>query len=296
MKGFSMLFFPKGYVLSLRDNNKWWITGDNDTIQWVDELARILELKEDDPDKLPRLIFTNILDNKISDIIEYFKITDPGWKCYDRKIFRLWHHDSFPDVICEINIINELRYINMWNALQPIYWQSIQNGGLPFHCALAELEGKGILIAAPGDTGKSTCCRRLPDYWKPLGDDESLIVLINDKYFVHPFPTWSNYIWKTASYTWNVQYSVPLHAIFFLEQSKTDEVIPLRIGKAASYVNESSVQVCQKFWANTDNESKIRFRTALFNNACDVAKNIPAFRLCASLHGKFWEEIEKVIQ
>ncbi|MDQ1318623.1 MAG: hypothetical protein QG588_2285 [Candidatus Poribacteria bacterium] len=290
-----MPFFSIGYALSLSDNNKWWITGDNDIIRWVDELARILELKEDKPDGSPRLIFTNMLDNKESNIIEYFKIADPGWKCYDRKILRIWHHDNFPDVICEINIINELKYLNMWNALQPIYWQSIQNGGLPFHCALAELDGKGILIAAPGDTGKSTCCRRLPDYWKPLCDDESLIVLVKDKYFVHPFPTWSNYISKTASNTWNVQYSVPLRAIFFLEQSETDEVIPLRIGESVSYVNESSVQVCQKFWVSMDNESKIKFRTVIFNNACEIAKNIPAFRLCTSLHGKFWEEIEKVI-
>jgi SynChlorMet cassette protein ScmC len=295
MKGFNMPIFSKGYALSLSDNNKWWITGDNDIINWVDELAEIMELKECEPDGSSRLIFLNMSDSNESNIKEYFNIDDQGWECYDRKTLRIWHHDNFPDVICEVNNRNEIKYLNMWNALQPIYWQSIQNGGLPFHCALAELNGKGILIAAPGDTGKSTCCRRLPDYWKPLGDDESLIVLFKDKYLVHPFPTWSTYIWKTSSNTWNVQYSVPLRAIFFLEQSETDEVIPLTMGESVIYINESSVQVCQKFWGSMDNENKIRFRTVIFNNACEIAKNIPAFRLCATLHGKFWEEIEKVI-
>jgi len=293
-----MPLFSRGYALYLNDNNKWWVTGNNDIIHWVDELAGIMELKESEPDGLSRLIFTAMSNDNKSSISEYFNADDPEWLCHDQKTLRIWRNDNVPDVICEVNneYVSETRYINMWYSLTPIYWRNIQYGGLPFHSALAELDGYGVLIAASGNTGKSTCCRRLPDYWKPLCDDESLIVLNTERYFAHPFPTWSNYLWKNSGSTWDVQYSVPIRAIFFLEQSKTDEVIPLRMGESASYINESSVQVCHKFLHNIDKESKIRLITAIFNNACEIAKNIPAFRLCASLHGNFWEEIEKVIR
>ena len=38
---------------------------------------------------------------------------------------------------------------------------------------------------------------------------------------------------------------------------------------------------------------KIKLGTQVFNNACKLAKMVPTFRLRISLHGKFWEEIEK---
>jgi hypothetical protein len=33
----------------------------------------------------------------------------------------------------------------------------------------------------------------------------------------------------------------------------------------------------------------------LFNNACELAKAVPAYILRVSLEGRFWEEMEKVI-
>jgi SynChlorMet cassette protein ScmC len=95
--------------------------------------------------------------------------------------------------------------------------------------------------------------------------------------------------------TWNVQYSVPLAGAFFLEQSEVDEVLPVGEGQAAVLMNESAGQICGKYWRNLDKEDQKNFREELFNNACEMAKKIPAYRLNVSLEGRFWEKIEQVL-
>ena len=55
-------------------------------------------------------------------------------------------------------------------------WESLYRGGLPFHATLLEYQGQGIILAAPGGTGKSTCSRRVPPPWRACCDDEVLVV------------------------------------------------------------------------------------------------------------------------
>jgi SynChlorMet cassette protein ScmC len=152
------------------------------------------------------------------------------------------------------------------------------------------------LLVASGGTGKSTCCERLPDDWLPLSDDESLVVLKEaKKYQAHPFPTWSDYLFKRNKKTWNVQYSVPLSGIFFLEQAEDDHVESVGEGTAAVLMTESATQICEKFWRNLGQEDQKEHRTELFDNACEMAKNIPGYRLSVSKDGRFWEKMEEVI-
>lgn len=295
---------PKGYGLSLSGGSSWWITGDKDNVRWINKLAVVMELDECASNGSSKLIFSKIGDTsdargRVIGLVSlelHPSASGAGWVCYDHKTIRIWYHNSITDVICEVknNEGDDTEYMNMWYALQPIYQRSICGGGLPLHAGLVEIEGRGVLLAAPGGTGKSTCCCRLPDYWKPLCDDEALVVLDKQKkYRAHPFPTWSDYLWKRAEKTWNVQYSVPLCGVFFLEQSETDEVVPVGEGQATVLINESAAQVCQKFWRGRDKEDQRKFRKRIFNNACEMAKTIPAFRLRVSLHGKFWEEMER---
>ncbi|MEE9604789.1 MAG: SynChlorMet cassette protein ScmC, partial [Candidatus Scalindua sp.] len=190
----------------------------------------------------------------------------------------------------------DLEIVNMLNSLHPIYQRVQDGGGLPLHAALLELDEKGILLAAPGDTGKSTSCRRLPDYWNPLCDDEALVVFDHEnRYRAHPFPTWSEYLWKSSDKTWNVQHSVPLHAIFFLEQAESNEVFPLGEGKAAVSINQSATEVSRRLRRKLDDQTKRPLAKLQFDNACNMAKSIPSFTLRASLHGRFWEEMEKTL-
>ncbi len=168
-------------------------------------------------------------------------------------------------------------------------------GGLPFHAGLIELDGNGILIAANGGIGKSTCCRRIPPPWRALGDDQSLIVRDNSgRYVVHPFPTWSEHLWKPSSKTWNVERYVNLSAIFFLERAEYDEVVPLERKRSLFMINEMAIQAAVVGIINMNKEEERLLRLRLFNNSCDLSRSVPAYILRASLHGQFWKEIEKV--
>jgi SynChlorMet cassette protein ScmC len=265
-----------------------------------------MELEECDIDGSARLVFC-IRDNthealdRMLDVgtsKSYSSGRDDGWYSYYHRTLRVWCHNSIPDVVCEV-LVNKgvkIELINMWFALQAIYQRSISKGGLPFHAGLIELGGRGVLLAAAGDTGKSTCCRRIPHPWRLLCDDEVLVALDKQqKYRAHPFPTWSDYLWQQSEKTWNVQFSVPLFGVFFLEQSEGDEVKSIGEGEAALLMTESAIQICHKFWRSVDKEDQKKFREELFNSACKMAKKIPAYRLGVSLNGRFWEKIEQVL-
>jgi SynChlorMet cassette protein ScmC len=225
-------------------------------------------------------------------------LPEKGWIAHDLRSLQLWSHDEAPDVICEMGDEEDpdLDIVRMWLALAPIYDRTLEAGGLPLHAALMERNGTGVLVLAPGGTGKSTCCRRIPSPWKALGDDLALMVKDKHKgYRVHPFPTWSNYLWKFSAATWDVQQHLPLTALFFLEQNSTDEAIPIGQGQASILITESAEQVCQAAWRNLLPEEERKRKEKLFQNACALAQRTPAFRLRASLEGRFWEEMEKVL-
>lgn len=302
MKSTPSLRTSIGYPLVLSDGCTWCLSGVDDCTKLVRRLAAIMRLKETGTKVSPTIFFCK--SSFRDDMVDLVTSTSnfPGsythWNLYDHNILRIWCHDTTSDVICEVKDIEdaEMEVINMWFSLHPIYLQSIERGGLPFHAGLAELDGQGIVLAAPGDQGKSTCCRRLPDSWRPLCDDETLVVLAQQQeYRAHPFPTWSDYLLKRCEGTWKVQYSVPLSGIFFIEQAGTDEVEPVGKGEAALLMTESATQVCQKFWRKVAKKDKKKFRKELFNNACEMAGQIPAYRLRASLQGRFWEKIEEVL-
>jgi len=301
-----LIAYSKGYCLELSDGNNWWITGDDENKKQIDKLTSIMKLQACPMNNSPKIIFSKTLECNMP--TGYKKHTtceinssndDTYWDIYDYKTLRIWYHNAISDVICETmeNSDELAEYVILWNSLMPIYWRSTNMKGLPFHTGLAEYQGQGALFAGCGGTGKSTCCRRLPDHWNPLCDDEALIVLDrNNIYQVHPFPTWSDYILKRAENTWDVQYSVPLSAIFFIEQSSYDEVIPLNIPEATMLITESSAQVWNKFLSYMGTELKTKISQGLFNNAFNIARIVPAFRLRVSLTGRFWEKVEKSIE
>jgi SynChlorMet cassette protein ScmC len=283
----------RAFHLLLRDGSRWCLTSDQENAQLVVKLASIMELKECASTSSSRFIFSSNGNPHVG-----LDGNRDGWYFYDHSTIRIWHNDSIHDVICEVRVNKgrEIELINMWFGLHPIYQQSISKGGLPFHGGLVERAGQGCLLVASGGTGKSTCCQRLPDDWHALCDDEALVVLTEEKtYQAHPFPTWSDYLWQPSDKTWNVEWSVPVQGIFFLEQSKADTVEPVGEGRAAVLMTESAAQICEKFWRNLGEEDQKKHRTELFDNACEMAKSIPAYRLKMSLEGRFWEKMEEVI-
>lgn len=276
------------FCLALSDGNRWCFSADHHNTPVLDNLARIMRLKKGALNGSSRLIFCSNGSNREKGASKDTKAFRP---------FRFRKHDGGTDLFCEAGGSRgpEIQYLHMWHGLFPIYRQSVHKEGLAIHGALAELNGEGFLLVAPGGAGKSTCSRRFPDYWQPLCDDEALVVLnANNEYRVHPFPTWSDYLWKRARRTWDVQSSVPLKGLFFLEKATIDAVEPMGAGKTVVLTNASANQVFDKYYRLVNKKDKRTLRRAVFKNACRMAKRIPSYRLRVSLDGRFWEEMEAV--
>jgi SynChlorMet cassette protein ScmC len=80
-----------------------------------------------------------------------------------------------------------------------------------------------------------------------------------------------------------------------MEQAETDEVLPLGQGEAAAYIHHSAMAVYRRRLYHLDRRESKSLRLKLFDNACELAKAIPAFKLRVSLKGRFWEKIEAVL-
>lgn len=289
------------YTLKLSNGLGWHIVASKQAAPWVDRLATTMELRRTEQYGYPKLIFLDKDEDVDDALFTKLHLADmPGsdWKPHDLKWLHFYSHNDVPDMICRFGNDNThgIEIVRMWQALHPIYEQALGNGGMPFHAGLAARNGKGVLFAAPGGTGKSTCCRRLPPPWKALCDDEALLVKdTQGAYMAHPFPTWSEYLFQRSEKTWDVEQHVPLSALFFLEQAERDEVVAIGTGKASVYITESSTQICRRDWRYLDKKEEVRRKTMLFDNACALAKAVPAYILRVSLTGEFWKLVEEVV-
>ncbi|MGQ9609412.1 MAG: SynChlorMet cassette protein ScmC [bacterium] len=291
------------YHIKLAGKNEWNILGNDDATQWVDNLASIMELKPSPLFNCPKLIFIRGSDfEDFNDIKRYIcpdipdNLPSDGWSVHHLRTIDLWFHPDVDDAVCKLG--NKTSYekeiLMMWESSYLFHRQVQKKGGLPIHGALIERDGNGILLAAPGGTGKSTCCRRIPSEWHVLSDDEALVIPEeNGGYVAHPFPTWSEHYWQRSEHTWKVENGVKLSAMFFLEQSKSDLAIPLGRGESAVFINQSSSQILNRSWINISKEEKNLLKRNLFIIASGLSSSIASFKLLVSLYGKFWEEIDK---
>jgi SynChlorMet cassette protein ScmC len=115
-----------------------------------------------------------------------------------------------------------------------------------------------------------------------------------NRYLAHSVPTWSDHLWHGSKQRWNIQYHVSLAAIFFIEQSPSDKVVPIGRGQAAVRINDSSTEVINPIWWNMDMEKKTTIKKKIFDNASAMARAVPAYILRNSLNGRCWDEMEKV--
>ena len=294
------------FGLQLANSQSWNIFFNHDTSEWITEFAEILSLKKRPPGSgIPSIYFyqssrtiLNTSNNSVKKPVNRDYLSDENWSNLDFGSLIIRSRDHYQEVVCEI--VRELsfkeRIINMWNSLLPIYQRVIDSGGIPLHAALIEKDGAGVLLAAPGGSGKSTCCRRLPSPWNVLSDDETLLVLDESGEFIaHPFPTWSNHILNREPRTWKVESHVPVRAIFFLEQAEEDRINPLGQGNSAVLINQSATQVCRRAWFRMEASDQRAGKEQLFVRAGNLARRIPAFSLKVSLDGRFWELIDRVL-
>ncbi len=169
-------------------------------------------------------------------------------------------------------------------------------GGVLLHGALAKRGGYGVIMAAPGCTGKSTASRRLPLPWESLSDDATLVVQDGmGRYFAHPWPTWSLF-WEGSGGTWPTEKAVPLKAIFFLAQAPLEKVEPINQTVAAAMLMLSVEQVSRSMTYRLSPEEVHQVHSRQLTNVSALAKAVPAFILQLSLTGQFWVEMERALQ
>jgi SynChlorMet cassette protein ScmC len=287
----------KIYRLPLADGTTWGLSATKSLEPWLDELAAIMQLETTSENVIDRKVFFLALN----------KANQQPSSCQDWEymkqgsVYRIWSHSTIPETFIELNreLIDhpEVKIINMWSSLKVIYKYYVEHSIGPVHAALANIANKGILIAAAGGTGKSTCSRRLPTPWQALSDDNALIVKnqLNNAFHVHPMPTWSDHLQGEKFSSFNTSYSVPLKAIFFLEQSAQDKVTPMIKTIATHKIFVCFKQVWENYMTRLSKPEKTAMSQQLFNNACELTENIPCYTLEATLDGQFWKDIEKVL-
>jgi hypothetical protein len=188
-------------------------------------------------------------------------------------------------------------HINLARLSMVFARESQAHGGVLIHGALAERDGIGVILTAPGGTGKTTASNRFPPPWRSLCDDTALVVRDSQgQYLAHPWPTWSRFMEGGPGGSWDVQRAVPLKGIFVLSQSPDDRVERVGPGHAVSMLVESVRQATMLMPHGLFREEVRSLHLQRFDNLCALARVIPAYVLQISLTGAFWQEIEKALQ
>lgn len=285
----------RNFGIKLANDETWQFVSTSETDEWLDKLRITMGLNEYKELDGHKITFVKDISNE-SGIID--SLDSSGIQMFNSGPLRIYSYQSASNMICEIGDLDfpQVELFKMAQSVFPLYMKVLNQGGLPFHAALIEKNGTGIAIAAPGGTGKSTCARRIPHPWQALGDDELLIVSDKkDIYHAHPFPTWSRCNVQKPGEAWNTQKHVPLSAIFFLKKSQKDEVTPLSYSQKVSLIYKLSLPVFYRIMESIDQDEYIKIKKLIFENSCNIAKDMPAFILEASLNGKFWEVIDKAL-
>jgi SynChlorMet cassette protein ScmC len=297
------------YLLQLAAGLGWRLTATGKARPWLDELAGIMELKKGHSAAYPKVVFCR---NEFGKEALKDLIASPGggngngrglfdhWspRVKSKVVFDLWMGVGRPDMIFDLGETGtrELEFLKMAQAVSEMFVHACAKGGIPFHAALVEHGGKGILLAAPSNTGKSTCARRIPEPWGALCDDRALVMKDGrGGYLVHPFPTWSEYMCERSTPTWGVEHPLPLSAVFFLGQAEKDQALPLEKVKAVACTLLSVRDALYWVVANYSPEERKQVQERVFLNACEMVKTVPAYILKVSLGGRFWEKMEKAL-
>ena len=206
-------------------------------------------------------------------------------------------HDGVVDCLLSPCEGESVRYVYLVRLSLVLAREAQARGGVLLHGALAERDGMGVILAAPGGTGKTTASNRLPAPWRSLCDDTTLVVRDpQGTYWAHPWPTWSRFLDGGPGGTWDVQSAVPVKSIFFLVHAVEDRVERVGPGQAVGLLVECAGQVSTFMPPGKGKGELHASHLDRFNNLCALARVIPAHALHISLTGTFWREIEHALQ
>lgn len=148
------------------------------------------------------------------------------------------------------------------------------------HSSGIAINGKGLIFVGHSDAGKSTMLKMLRGYGEILCDDRNIIRRWPEGFRIHG--TWSHGELPDVSPA-----SAPLRAILYLEQAKTNELIPIddkreRLGKFLSHVVKALVT--EDWWDKT------------LDLAGKVSAEVPAYRLKFDKSGAVAETLKQLYE
>lgn len=297
---------PTSYLLHLCDSLSWRLEATAEVHEWLERFAEIFRLPKCDSDCPRRILFFQdrwpplpdytIPDDALRGRVDLAGREDWGYANLRGLTLRRGHdkRETALGLIGPRSL--EMDFIRMWRTSQVIFVEAMELGGLPLHAGLVALDGKGVALVGPGSSGKSTCCRRIPEPWESLADDEVLALPgKHEKFNVHPFPTWSEYMTNGRGRGADVMREVSLEAALFLEPSSEDRLVPLGRGEVAVRLFRSAVESFLSSWPEEIEPSHSTLRRIMFENASILAKLTPGFILRVSLEGPFWDSLREIV-
>jgi SynChlorMet cassette protein ScmC len=304
--------FPQGlqHNLVLADGSRWVIAaGDEEAASIVSQLGNTMQLRVMSPSaSLPRATFgtsrTSAVEPPHQGIVRRLLVLvgahspeAPPATCHAPLPF-----EDGGFVVCSLRSFthsapSDWLYFHLLELSLIFAYDAQTRGGVLLHGALAEKDGIGVILAAPGGTGKTTASDRLPAPWRSLCDDTTLVVRDpQGNYWAHPWPTWSRFQRGKSGGTWDVQNAVPLKGVFFLSQAVEDRVESVGPGHAVSLLVSCAEQTSSFIARDLSKEETRTLHLERFNNLCALGRVVPAHVLRISLTGAFWQEIEQTLE
>jgi SynChlorMet cassette protein ScmC len=174
--------------------------------------------------------------------------------------------------------------------------QAASTRGMLLHGALAEWQGRGVVLVGPSGSGKTTASARLNGVWRSLSDDEILVVRDESgRYWAHPWPTWSRWMSGELASQWDVQHAVPLEAVFFLHRAALDRGEAVGRGFAATLLVESAEEAGAAALTRLELRNARTYRLECLARVCALVGSVPCYRLGVSSGGPFWREMERAM-
>jgi SynChlorMet cassette protein ScmC len=286
--------FANGVCLRIR-------SGEDKVNFLVENLARICRMFTHPPYGTTHFFDCSIYS---FDSLDYFKAENPSLIEGGRKhYFRFLSDIDFKNTMLFFNLDkmhNETMQILYTTNIAKVIQLKLLNSGqyAPCHCALVEINGKGAVICAKGDGGKTTSARRIEEAGhKAFADDFALLIKHKGEILCQAMPTWSNLLNGNLNYTADCSKSLPLTAVFFLKHGRTDYVEPVSKLEAVHQLNFA----LQDLFAGrtvTDMPGNMhqKLRLNIFDFAHSVLEKVPAYNLHATLHGNFWDKMDEVMR
>ena len=150
------------------------------------------------------------------------------------------------------------------------YTALIDNGGFLLHASAVVVDGVAYCFSAPSGTGKSTHTSLWLDVFADKGayiinDDKPAIKLVDGVPIVYGTPF-------SGKYDINVNTSVPLKAICFIERAETNSIKQITPFKAATMILDQTIR--------PEEESRM---DRLFENIEAVVTRVPSFILSCNI-------------